>query len=332
MNSEYRYPIVSVTGLCATGSSAVFDLLREYDTFESFPYEFRLLTDPDGIIDLGNVLKNNWQDLNVDIAIRRFIALFDRISRDTKWYYPLSYGYNALLDGRFEKELNVFLKNMGCLSWQGSWPYHWHEYSAAKWFFYRVLAKFKKEKWLYRNDKMYMASFSQFEEACRVLFNNICKIIAKDKDGKQILFDQLIPAGNCEEFLTYFYDAKIIIVDRDPRDVYTRGVVKQWPFIPTPNIDNYIAWYRTIRENTYPLADDSKRILFVRFEDLIYKYEETKTLIEEFIHLNPSQQIRPREYFKPEVSIKNTQSWHKMNPDAITQIEKELKEYCYPFK
>ena len=331
MKSDYKYPLVSVTGLCATGSSAVFDLLREYDTFESFPYEFRLLTDPDGIIDLGNVLKNNWQDLNVDIAIRRFIDLFQRLSRDTKWYYPLSYGYNAILNGRFETELDEFLKNIGCLSWKGSWPYHWHEYSTAKWFFYRVLAKFHKEKLMYKNDKMYMASYSQFEEACRILFNNICKIIAKDEDGKQIIFDQLIPAGNCEEFLKYFYDAKIIVVDRDPRDVYTRGAVKQWPFIPTQNVDNYIKWYRYIRENTYPLADDNERILFVKFEDLIYKYDETRGIIEDFLHLTPEHHNQKKSFFKPEVSIKNTQSWHHMNQKAIKKIETELGNYCYPF-
>ena len=49
---EDKFKIVSVSGFCATGSSAIFDLLLEFSNTESFPYEFRLLKDPDGIIDL----------------------------------------------------------------------------------------------------------------------------------------------------------------------------------------------------------------------------------------------------------------------------------------
>ena len=40
---EDKFKIVSVSGFCATGSSAIFDLLLEFSNTESFPYEFRLL-------------------------------------------------------------------------------------------------------------------------------------------------------------------------------------------------------------------------------------------------------------------------------------------------
>lgn len=81
---EDKFKIVSVSGFCATGSSAIFDLLLEFSNTESFPYEFRLLKDPDGIIDLYNSLFDRWDDLNVDIALRRFDKYVEVLGRKNR--------------------------------------------------------------------------------------------------------------------------------------------------------------------------------------------------------------------------------------------------------
>ncbi len=326
---EKKYPIVSVSGFCATGSSAAFDLLCEYSNVKSFPYEFRILKESDGFFDLGNILKNNWQDLNVDIAIRRFINLYERFSRSTKWYRPLSYGYNDLLGGKFEPLLEVFLNDLGVRSWYGSWPYHWHEYNAVKWFLYRVLAKFHQENIMYKSDKMYIVSYENFLNATKKFMNSICDIIADGDTKKMLVFDQLIPTGHCDEFMQMIDESKMIVVDRDPRDVFVRGLI--WPFIPTDNVDDFICWFKTIRDNSYSYVLNNKNVLLLRFEDLIYKYDESVAKIEHFLGLYPSQHTEPMTQFIPEKSAKNTMTWEKLPKQTVIKIENELGEYCYDF-
>lgn len=328
--TDHKYPIISVTGLCATGSSALFDLLKEYEGMASFPYEFRLLIDPDGIIDLGNALQYHWDDLNIDIAIRRFIQLCGRLDRDVKWYYPVSYNYGKILDGEFLKLIRKFLESLEVRSWKGTWPYHWHEYSSVKWLLFRILSRIKRESLLYKKDKIYLASQDTFIKSVRELFNDLSDVIAKGDNTQQVVFDQLIPACNCTHFMQYFYNIKTIIVDRDPRDVYVRGLI--WPFIPTDNVDDYIYWYKTIRKQTYSSIDvNSSNVLQLKFENLIYYYDETVLEIEHFLSLNSVLHNKKKAYFVPDESKKNTKTWSKIDPSIIRKIEVGLPEYCFSF-
>ena len=68
MNCKY----ILVNGYTATGSSAVVDLLQEFNHMYIPPHEFRLLCDPFGIIDLDREINNSVDCLNDDIAIRNF--------------------------------------------------------------------------------------------------------------------------------------------------------------------------------------------------------------------------------------------------------------------
>lgn len=326
---EDKFKIVSVSGFCATGSSAIFDLLLEFSNTESFPYEFRLLKDPDGIIDLYNSLFDRWDDLNVDIALRRFDKYVEVLGRKNRCYLPLSYNYDELLGHKFYQAISRFKKNLNIKSWQGTWPYHWHEYSSFKWFVYRCLARLKKEQYLYSSDSIQLTTRDNFYFATKELFNDLCEIIAKGDTSKLILFDQLIPAINSSQYMKFFYDSRIIIVDRDPRNVYVRGLI--WPFIPTDNVSDFIYWYKTIRMEFRLKYTKNNSILCVHFEDLIYKYESTLSVIKDFLSLDDSMHVNKLKIFKPQESMKNTQTWYNIDSSIISRIEKELEEYCYNF-
>ena len=71
------------------------------------------------------------------------------------------------------------------------------------------------------------------------------------------------------------------------------------------------------------------RILYVNFEDLCYKYEETKALVESFI--GESANNRTCKIFDASVSIKNTQlfNMYTQYKNEIETIEEELSEYLY---
>ena len=74
--------------------------------------------------------------------------------------------------------------------------------------------------------------------------------------------------------------------------------------------------------------------MFVRFEDLIYKYEQTTEMIRKWLGLEKESHVYVRERFNPDVSIRNTRLWEKF-PEAeedVRYIEKKLAEYLYPYE
>ena len=64
---------------------------------------------------------------------------------------------------------------------------------------------------------------------------------------------------------------KIIIVDRDPRDVYLlskNNLRKDAAWIPT-SVCDFVSYYKLLRSNNY----NDSRIYNLQFEDLVYQYE-----------------------------------------------------------
>jgi hypothetical protein len=134
--------------------------------------------------------------------------------------------------------------------------------------------------------------------------------------------------------MKFFSDPRCIIVDRDPRDLYV--MVKNVygmnaMFIPSDTVEHFIEYYKRLRDDR--LWKGADKILFIRFEDLIYKYAETVGIIEKFVGPVLGTHVKPKEFFNPEVSIANTNVFGKFPQDAeaIKRIEVELSEFLYPF-
>ena len=88
----------------------------------------------------------------------------------------------------------------------------------------------------------------------------------------------------------------------------------------------------TKKSSTFFLGVNLKLGSLVYFEDLIYCYEDSIKKIEEFLNLG--EHIREKQIFDPEKSINNTQliRLHPEDKNEINKIEKELKEFLYPFE
>ena len=152
------------------------------------------------------------------------------------------------------------------------------------------------------------------------------------KETKKIVLDQLILPYNRSNFFKLFDNLKQIIVDRDPRDVYLDAMTyNAYPI--TKDIESFISFY----ESTHlkEIVKPSDTTLLVKFEDLIYNYEQTVNMIFEFLNIQKNDHTRIKKYFNPNFSIKNTQTWmrpeNKIFQDDIVQIEKKLGKWCYDF-
>lgn len=85
-----------------------------------------------------------------------------------------------------------------------------------------------------------------------------------------------------------------------------------------------------MRESVRPYAKD--RVIDVHFEDLVYRYSDTVSMLEARIGYKPEDHILRFDKFDPRVSINNTQLFkNDMYRNETKYIEENLKEYLYSF-
>ena len=73
--------------------------------------------------------------------------------------------------------------------------------------------------------------------------------------------------------------------------------------------------------------------MYLQFEDMVYKYEETTKLMMDFIGMKSDNHTDKFKYFNPEISIKGTNLKSKFPKysNDVKYIEENLKEYLYQF-
>lgn len=334
--------IITPVGFFATGASAVIDLLSEFDGVKSYGWgEHRFIQDPDGIADLEyNIIENNHRH-NTSHAIKRYIQL-------AKSFKSIGYGKGLYLYTndfyKYTKEYISEITELKARSW-------WFRDNIDKGTLYNIIVRgysFSRKvlaRTMHKVDTLYPSlskleygyfsaiSEEQFLNATRKYIDNV--VGAANKENKEyILLEQLVPATNCNRYVRYFNDVKIIVMERDPRDVYLweKEVIK-WGVVPTKTVQEYVKWFKITRKYSHPTDEDPSKVLRIRFEDLIYNYDESRAKIAEFVGLSLNLHTKPFSRFVPEISIKNTNlaSRIKGYEEDIKYIEKELPDYLFDF-
>ena len=151
-----------------------------------------------------------------------------------------------------------------------------------------------------------------------------------------LTLDQLVSPYQVASVLPFFDDLKVIIVDRDPRDIFLLNefVWKRAAYIcDTSCVITFIEWYRSIREHWRIQDAESSSILRLNFEDLVYNYQESIESIEQFLGISPSDHLDKFKFFDPSHSLKNTRLWHQPEyscvSDKISLISAMLPEYLH---
>lgn len=317
-----------------SGSGAVDDLLKEFKGIQPTPdgVECRFLQDPDGVSDLEFNLVDNWHRLNSGFAIKRF-AMFSRFYNHT---YSLVFGKN------WKKYSEEYADSLTDFRYKG----YWHGdirllplYKRAIYKGRRGFSKIMPKKYRKTTDYNYFPNIDyihskptreEFYEKTQTFVENLCNSIWDDKN-EFLLLEQMISTGNVSRYLNYVSDLKIILVDRDPRDLYVLGTWGK-THVLSHDVEQFIKQYLDFRQ-TAAEERKNKNLLYVQFEDLIYKYDETVDRITEFLGLDKSKHIAKKTIFKPEVSIKNTQSWKRIDgfSEQLKILDKHLSAYYYDF-
>lgn len=324
--------IIGATGFSWSGSSAITDLLSEFDECQVYDdIEFILPYHPDGLEDL---------DFHLNKSCSKFLSSCNAIPRFRK---VANYLLNKPTRGEIKKLTDVYLNKITQVKWKGSvqGEFLLHNMRCYKYFGKNFTCKLLRRlsPKLCKRINMYplqTCEFSiqpeNFDEATLEYTDAILKSLGLDISGI-IVLDQPFAGNDPIKSLKYFRDAKAIIVDRDPRDLYLLAKEYFTKFsyqIPYENIDDFIKYYSNLHK-TLRNSLGSPDVLYIRFEELVYDYENTLNKIMLFLGLTVHN--RPKKYFIPEKSMVNTRLYMKCEQylDDIIKIEKGLSEYLFDF-
>lgn len=351
LSSNYnmaKYTIIS--GFNMTGKTVITDILKEIDGFNVpiHTFEFNLLRIQGGILDLYNALEEDWSPIRSDAAIRRFRKITLKLGMNASFKNPISLfvangtNYNKFFNGSFIKITNDYVNSLIDYSYEIEWPYLAIDESPFRQFYLRILRNIMKKKTFKR--EVYGTDKKDFVNKTKNYLNDLFKTISTPSTKTFVMHNTIEPF-NPTRGLDLFDDAKIIIVQRDPRDVYASNYVRDVAYIPSYEVKRHwdlkmaltsadkidlfikrqLAQYNRIKKNK-----DDDRVLRLRFEEIVLNYEETLQKIYNFLNIDSSEHSLKNKFFKPELSKKNIGLWKKMdNSKEIKLIENTLQEFCY---
>lgn len=333
--------IIIPTGYMGSGSSAITDLVAEFEDCknEFKSYEYVMLHCPNGLFDLEDKLLTGNNAIRSDEALRTFRTQMKKLYDKKFWWVG---NYKNIISTDFMDKVNNYLNNITQLHYDGYW--YTHEEVNFKMFTkliarkpFKIILKNKHFKPILKyNDGMQISFIkpNEFYNFSKEFIYDVINTISRG--SKNVVLDQFLLPFNLFRVDNYFNDdTRVIVVQRDPRDVFilNKYIWAQNNFgVPMPyEVNEFCKYYKGMRESEKPT--NSKKVLRINFEDLIYKYDETVKKVMKHLDFSEQMHINKKSRFNPDLSIKNTQifnSSHKYD-EEMKVIEQELKEYLYDF-
>lgn len=327
--------IVNVSGYGSTGASACTDLLKEFSGFQFFEgaFELQLLQEPSGIINLMNGVYNG-NRLTNQTETSRFLRNIKNNRRNDS--------LNIATKNKLMQITDEYIRSLDIVSWRGFSSFdpidtlgviERHGNNTIMKYLYRLYKAFLSRLNMEYGNERYAVTVSieEFINNTKGYLRRILEECGIDL-LKPVVIEQLC---SCMDPLlaTPFFDERLVsfIVDRDPRDLYiiTNHIFpKLNRFMPhSGDVSVFVKYFKSIHGER--IKDDN--VFYLQYEDLIYRYDETKKKISDLLGLEHEQ---TRTFFRPEYSINNTNLVTKYSElsNEVSYIERHLSEYLYDFQ
>lgn len=334
--------IFTTTGCYGTGSSAITDLIREFDDITCVgDKEIRILHDPDGVSDLEYNLVENPNRHNSSNSIKNFKKRMYEL--DHVFFVPRFCNY---FQNQFLQVVNKYIEKITICSYVSCW--HYDVYNRGKIFYIgsrcykkscEILSKILHKRIsgldpITKKEIAYLTTTDEevFLKATRELVNDLAEAIDIN-ERPYVFMDQLVPPCNFERYLRYIDDVRVVLVERDPRDVFLQEkYVYKGTVAPTQSVKKFCEWYLWTR-SLYNRDELPEPVLYIQFEDLIYKYDETREKILEHFGIQDLECKNYTKYFNPKISVVNTQLWKSFKGEETNMcyIKNRLSNYCYDY-
>ena len=329
-----NFDFICVSGYGKSGSGACIDLLKEFEHIDGPNREFRIAKDPYGILDLELSIVDNWEFVRHNIAISDFLDYCAMLGRKDGVLKKTGKNFSELLDVDFMKESVEYVNRINDFMYFGDTMLNRYYLNSFQSFKQRIKSKFGLSNAI----PMHFShpSKDKFLIETKQYLRRIFKNYAENKKISKIVLDQAISPINIKKTLKYFDNAKLIIVDRDPRDIYATMINEKRllgsDIMDKNSVYKYIAWHHAVRKKEIQDIDDSfmqDKVLRLNFENFFLHYDKTIGCIKEFLDIDFSHQEKGSK-FQYESINKHVGIWKNIpNQDVISCIEKELNRYCF---
>lgn len=357
-----QYKFLDLSGYMFSGKAAIIDLIREFSGYyvPYYRFEFPLIRIQDGIMDLEKALLDDWSPIRSDIAIKRFQKLITKMSGHKKKIFSFKeeelvtgWNYNEIFKGKFLEYSMDYMDSLIEMRIKAYWPFQslndaFHEiirtrfYQAARIALQLLKGKRKSTETLAIETDLFFVDGTDFYEKTRNYLEKLLSITIEENGMHTIVMHNAFEPFNPWRPIRYFKDAKCIVVDRDPRDIYVTSLTYSDGFNDYPNIyskiscafntDLFIKRMKMLMRNVRTNMDPTGRILRLRFEDIVMDYENALMSIYDFLGESEETHIKKNQFFSPSSSIKNIGLWKDYpNQKEIELIKKELGQYCRDF-
>ena len=329
-----NFDFICVSGYGRSGSSACVDLLKEFEYIDGPDKEFRIAKDPYGLLDLELSIVDNWEFIRHNMAINDFLEYCSMLSRKDGTLKRAGKNFSKILSVDFTKESTEYIKRITDFMYFGDTMLNRYYLNALQSFIQRLRSKFG----LSNTALMYFACPSEdnFLIETRRYLRKLFENYAKNKKIYKIVLDQAISPINISKTLRYFDNAKLIIVDRDPRDIYATMINEKrllgGDIMDKNSVYKYIAWHHAVRKKEIQDIDDSfmqDKVLRLNFEDFFLHYERTIGEIKKFLNIEFSHKEKGIRFNCEDID-KHVGIWKNVpQQDAMKKIGEELKKDCY---
>lgn len=317
---------IAVSGYGWSGSGAVVDLLREFQGITFIPGEFRLVKDPNGLLDLEWALFESNDFLRANLAIMDFVKFSNVLARKDSKYFGRGGNYLESISKKFLDITNEFVSELSVIQFKNRSMVFEYHLSPIQFLFMKIFSRIGLIERSVQSIVPIQSS-EKYRKLVREYLNRIFDGFTSTEDT--ILLDQVIPAGRVSKALNYFEDLKLILVDRDPRDIYVDLVNKKAligaDLAANDDVDKFVAWF--LSQRTGESYFDS-RVHRVKFENLILNHEEELSKIKRFLG-DDYHHIEPARFLKVIDSSKNVSQWKNYkDPLVMDEIKERLSIYC----
>ena len=278
--------IIITIGTGNSGCGAIHDFLIKSTKYKS-PFnghEFRMINDPDGILNLYHNFYKNCSINNSSNAIMRFKNYVrDLVNLEMK----VDNKNIKIYDKKLLSLTNDYIKNITTINYN-AYPQF---IAIQKNFFKKKIFNLKNRVFKIENDpnlfRMYLPVKEDiFLKESKNFISEIIKSQLKYKKQNHIVLDQSLSMYNFINTFSYFDNAKVILVTRDPRSIFNSMKTRKSGAYPH-NLKVWTEWYKQIMQK----FDDYKKkvpkkfkknILEIKFENFCQNFEKEQKKILNF--------------------------------------------------
>lgn len=338
------------SGYAYTGGTILGELFREIDSYLVLPgkekgnMEFRLIKERFGLCDLEDAIFSRDPEI-IDLAIKDFLWLCKNFARDNKRFSKPGYSYQSRSGNTFHAATNEYVTSLTDFEYPMDWHFYDFKRSLPTVLIKKTLKKLINNQKIFRK-KAYMAypSFDEFNSNTIIYIEKIMKGFLQElseNNEENIVLPKSIPLFSYKKVMqtiSYFNESKILIIDRDPRDVFyeivssgrdryipIRGTIKD-------RVSGFSKFYKSIRKEQSKI-NDLDEVLLIKFEDMCLSYNDSIEMIYKFCEIDAQMhKEKKKKRFNPDISKKNVYKWkndYSNNRNIYDFLESELHEYIY---